>query len=235
MKLKKIASLMLAGVMAASMLAGCNTASNGGNNGGEGEGEGEGTASGYSSVLADNLSADAKKDYITYQDNASDVAALEDALGNLGSVTTGGGSILPRLVCLAESNPCLNKLTGLDLMIEDFIDNAKLYGTDIDESDLSFVWCQNLDTNVVVKDATLYAIDGTVDANKAVKQVASRLDQHLSKLPKESDKTMENGNHYTYDYTVSVSVVNKPVTVIDGYHASANFIAVTVTRVPTAA
>ena len=235
MKLKKIASLMLAGVMAVSMLAGCSTASNGGNNG-EGEGENGGnTASGYSAVLAENLSADAKKDYITYQDNASDVAALEDALGNLGSVTTGGSTILPTLVCLDGPNMGVNGLTGLDLMIEDFIDNAKLYGTDIDESDLSFVWCQNKDTNVVVKDATLYAIDGTVDANKAVKQVASRLDQYLSKLPKESDKTMANGNHYTYDYTVSVSVVNKPVTVIDGYHASANFIAVTVTRVPTAA
>ena len=31
MKLKKIASLMLAGVMAVSMLAGCHTASNDGN------------------------------------------------------------------------------------------------------------------------------------------------------------------------------------------------------------
>ena len=150
-------------------------------------------------------------------------------------MTTGGSTILPTLVCLDGPNKGVNGWTGLDLMIEDFIDNAKLYGTDIDESDLSFVWCQNKDTNVVVKDATLYAIDGTVDANKAVKQVASRLDQYLSKLPKESDKTMANGNHYTYDYTVSVSVVNKPVTVIDGYHASANFIAVTVTRVPTAA
>ena len=47
MKLKKIASLMLAGVMAVSMLAGCNTTSNGGNNGGEGEGEGT-TTTGYS-------------------------------------------------------------------------------------------------------------------------------------------------------------------------------------------
>ena len=37
MKLKKIASLMLAGVMAVSMLAGCNTASNGGNNNDDGQ------------------------------------------------------------------------------------------------------------------------------------------------------------------------------------------------------
>ena len=233
MKLKKIASLMLAGVMAVSMLAGCNTASNGGNNGGEGEGEGEGTASGYSSVLADNLSADAKKDYITYQDNASDVAALEDALGNLGSLVTGGTSILPTLIPLENATVLTG--SGLELVIDDFIDNAKLYDNDIEKWDLNFVTRRNQDTNVVVKEATMYAIDGTVEANKAVKQVAADLDSVLSQLPKDSDPALSDTTHFTYDYTVSVSVVNKPVTVVDGYHASVNFIAVTVTRVPTAA
>ena len=37
----------------------------------------------------------------------------------------------------------------------------------------------------------------------------------------------------TYDYDVSVSVVEKPVTAIDWVNASANFIAVTVTRTVT--
>ena len=231
MKLKKIASLMLAGVMAVSMLAGCNTASDNGNNGGEGEGEGEGTASGYSSVLADNLSADAKKDYITYQNNASDVAALEDALGNLGSVVTGVASVVPHLVEVED----VTVLPGLDLVVADFIDNAELYDNDIEKWDLNFVNRRNQDTNVVVKEATMYAIDGTVDANKAVKQVAADLDGVLSQLPEESDPALSDNTHFTYDYTVSVSVVNKPVAVIDGYHASVNFIAVTVTRVPTAA
>ena len=59
MKLKKIASLMLAGVMAASMLAGCQTASNGGNNGnGEGDGENNGVVSGISSAISTAVKAD---------------------------------------------------------------------------------------------------------------------------------------------------------------------------------
>ena len=59
MKLKKIASLMLAGVMAASMLAGCQNASNGGNNGnGEGDGENNGVVSGISSAISTAVKAD---------------------------------------------------------------------------------------------------------------------------------------------------------------------------------
>ena len=85
MKLKKIASLALAGVMAVSMLAGCKS---GTPNPNPGEGEGEGnTATGYSATLGDKVS-DAVKDlgYITFADSAAAKAALEDAVGNLGLV-----------------------------------------------------------------------------------------------------------------------------------------------------
>ena len=59
MKLKKIASLMLAGVMAVSMLAGCQNGSNGGNNGdGEGDGENNGVVSGISSAISTAVKAD---------------------------------------------------------------------------------------------------------------------------------------------------------------------------------
>ena len=49
MKLKKIASLMLAGIMAVSMLAGCKTADNG--NGGEGENGGTTPSASYTSTV----------------------------------------------------------------------------------------------------------------------------------------------------------------------------------------
>ena len=86
MKLKKIASLMLAGIMAVSMLAGCKS---GTPNPNPGEGEGEGnTATGYSVALGDALADILKdtdvKDVITFADSNDDKAALEDALGNLG-------------------------------------------------------------------------------------------------------------------------------------------------------
>ena len=87
MKLKKIASLMLAGVMAVSMLAGCNTTSTDPEQPTDPETP---TTTGYSDVLAENLSDDAKKDYIAFEDNADDLAALEDALSKLSWTTTAG-------------------------------------------------------------------------------------------------------------------------------------------------
>ena len=120
MKLKKIASLMLAGVMAVSMLAGCNTASNGGNNGGEGEGEGT-TTTGYSVAFGDKvekLSATVKgKDYVTFADNANDQAALEDALNNAGAWDVLFGTMNSTFKLL--SNQQAN-------VVSDFEDAAKL-------------------------------------------------------------------------------------------------------------
>ena len=75
MKLKKIASLMLAGIMAVSMLAGCKTADNG--NGGASSSEPT-TTTGYSALLEDNLGkAVTDKSYVTFADNAASVRILE--------------------------------------------------------------------------------------------------------------------------------------------------------------
>lgn len=43
-------------------------------------------------------------------------------------------------------------------------------------------------------------------------------------------KTSDAGETYEYNYKISASVVNKALTVFDGYNGSANFIAVTITR-----
>ena len=72
MKLKKIAALALAGVMAVSMLAGCGTDKKPGT--GEGEGEGTVTTTGYSAELGKIMDLDL--DYVSFADNASDEAAL---------------------------------------------------------------------------------------------------------------------------------------------------------------
>ena len=233
MKLKKIASLALAGIMAVSMLAGCK---DGGNSNSGSSSENTNTAAGYSSTLAENLSADAKKDYITYQDNSADAAALEDALGNLVSVITGTVSLAPKIVPIADHE--INAYLGVDLVISDFVDALdiqnpalRLEGAVTNLVDAP----DDFKRNVPVKFGMLYVIDGSVNVDKAVKQVANEIDEKLlSNLPKESDSNNDY-YHYTYNYTVSVSVVNKAVESVDGYNSSANFIAVTVTRVPTEA
>ena len=63
--------------------------------------------------------------------------------------------------------------------------------------------------------------------NKVVKILS--LDTIASEYLPES-KTSDAGETYEYNYKISASVVNKALTVFDGYNGSANFIAVTITR-----
>ena len=235
MKLKKIASLALAGVMAVSMLAGCGTDKKPAPNPGEGEGT---TSTGYSATLkgAVELTANQAK-YISFADNAADAAALKDALGNLGSVVTAATTVLPGYATPIEKD-VKNNTTGLDsvdAVIDDFADALDLANPLLRQQGAVDNLINNpaLDQDETVKYGMLYVIDGTVDVAKAVKQVAGMVDDELlQKLPNANEETAV---HYTYDYTVSVSVVNKPLTTLTNYTGSANFIAVTVTRVPTAA
>ena len=225
MKLKKIASLMLAGIMAVSMLAGCST----------GKADPEPTpnptpAAGYSDVLAENLSDDAKKDYITYEDNADDIAALEDALGNLSSTSLADKAILPKTV-----TPIIDVLTTADmkLVINDFANSAKIDNDNLSKKDAEHQLLRFFHYGFDSADAKyglLYVIDGTVDENKALAQVASKIESSLEQLP---NVNADNVARVTYDYTVSASVVNKALEPFAGYTLSANFIAVTITRTAT--
>ena len=61
MKLKKIVSLALAGIMAVSMLTAC-----GDKGSSSSEGEGEVVATGYSAMLAKELKDTAAKSYVTF-------------------------------------------------------------------------------------------------------------------------------------------------------------------------
>ncbi len=233
MKLKKIASLALAGVMAVSMLAGCGE---GISNSGSSSSENTSTASGYSKVLADNLSDDVTdKKYVTFQDNAQDEAALRQSLNNLNTVALLKQSVGQKLECIDNWDQ-----NGFAEMLNDFADAVKFTdGVDIKESDLSMEWYStDAYVNRTVKDGTVYVIDGAVGANEAVKQVAAKIEQYLKQLPEDNtanlSSTSSNFDVYDYEYTVSVSVVNKAVNANNWSNASVTFIAVTVTRTATA-
>ena len=228
MKLKKIASLMLAGVMAVSMLAGCNTASNGGNNGGEGEGEGT-TTTGYSVAFGDKVeklsSAVKGMDYVTFADNANDQAALEDALNNAGALSIFVGT-LPADVQYLENDDVIN-------MVDDFKDAAKLNRYGINNGQ-GVVFNGVSTINRTTKVGSIYYVDGTVSMDKALNQLAADLDQYFATLQKDSTEDNDKEETWDFDYTISVSVVNKTSDVIDWYNGSVNVIAVTVTRTATA-
>ena len=244
MKLKKVMALALAGVMAVSMLTGCG---NGGNGGASENGEENGVAGGFSSELAKYMEESAKMDNVRFQDDADVTAALADALGNRGSLLLAGNTVAP--VVLPEVSPLVGSdfksNLGLDAVVTDVIN--------LDCEEILALFCKDSAANTTRSVGLLFVVDGTVSVEKALKQVADgasayvddegeeedvitadmiSLDYLVSQLPESRTTAGENeaGETWEYNYTVSASVVNKALTVFEGYNGSANFIAVTITR-----
>ena len=246
MKLKKVMALALAGVMAVSMLTGCG---NGGNGGASENGEENGVAGGFSSELAKYMEESAKMDNVSFQDDADVTAALADALGNRGSLLLAGNTVAP--VVLPEVSPLVGRdfksNLGLDAVVTDVINVAAG-----DYEEILALFCKDSAANTTRSVGLLFVVDGTVSVEKALKQVADglsayvdyedeeeefstdmiSLDYLVSQLPESRTTAGENeaGETWEYNYTVSASVVNKALTVFEGYNGSANFIAVTITR-----
>ena len=223
MKLKKIASLMLAGVMAVSMLAGCSTGSNGGNNGNEGEGEGEGTATGYSAMLGAAVSDEVKDmDYVTFADSNTDQTALAAASAfvsdkvlenwvkdnNLEQVKK-QGDMLSAFEDKAELDR--DPATGLVYNSSDFFDNSQ----PLNDRKVGEVWVAN----------------GTVDLDVVMNKIFDTYKDEFEAL--DDSYTIDDTSlkvDVDYSYVVSVSVVNVPVRSNLEFNGSVNLVAVTVTR-----
>ena len=233
MKLKKIASLAAAGMMAVSMLTACQTGSNGGNNG-NGNGEGEGTVvSGYSATLKDALEGDVKDmDNVTFQDNASYAAALQKALNNVTDMSVKWIAENNYSVVNAQSyeNSDCVKMRG------ELAEALKITDKNFDVVDLAMNWYANGTDNTLanrkVTEGALFAVNGTVGTDEAIKQVAGQVNKYLNMLP-ENGEDKASMTTWDYDYVVSVSVVNKALEPFAGYTTSATFIAVTVDRTVT--
>lgn len=244
MKLKKIASLALAGVMAVSMMSACgNTV----NNGGASSGDDTGKTSGYSAMLGKYMEETSKKDYVTFQDNSADAAALKTALGNFGSLTIAGGSVLPYVVDLSGPNRELGNHLGINKVRADLVKALNLVNCSTDKydkddlvtSELGFKSKANVNANMVQKTGALFAVDSTINMENVMDQIANGdvpngviLDDILKNMP---DEGVVDKQTYQYKYTVSASVVSLSQTSIEGLSGSCNFILVTVTRTPSIA
>lgn len=277
MKLKKMMALALSGVLAVSMLTACDTGSvNGGASSGDG---GNGVVTGYSSVLAKYMEKSTKKDYVTFQDNNADAEALEDALGNRGSLLLNGNTLAPVVMPVVSpviSNDFKNNL-GLDVVVTDVVNGVfgdwdqvlNVLGLKKNDGEWTEVGSAIGDVNTTKKIGMIFVVDGTISLEKALKQIADGASTYINKvegdqwsnalkqgvttrqkeeikpdndvvelisldtivaehLPEKATTCL--GETYEYNYTVSASVVNKALTVVDGYHGTANFIAVTITR-----
>ena len=233
MKLKKIASLALAGVMALTMLAGCADGAPIDDNTTNPDDNGTVVAAGYSKTFEDTLSEYADR-RISMSDNAELTANLNTAIGNVSSsMMTEFHKVNMDVVDL------LNYKWTSDRAVAWMIDD--LGGDDVVMSQWNafqalvpqpdeLVDDESLDKTVIM----LFAVDNAVDENAAVKQVAKNLDESIRRLYNDNDSTKENGrgvDHTTlnYTYTGSVSVASKNW--VDVTTVGMHFVAVQINRV----
>ena len=215
MKLKKIASLMLAGVMAVSMLAGCSgkteTKPEGGDNGAV-------QTTGVSADLYKELSQKAQKN-VTLSDNSSLDAALKKAIAD--NVTDQDVVNIYNNVSFENndtngSGSAANVQTALAAALKANED----IGNHVFKTDKS-------NAGIVVAMAGQGVSDATL-----LKNVASWIDDAIEGYAFEGSngKTGSELKEYNYSYTGSASIVEKSAVDSQGVTRTVKFVAVSITR-----
>ena len=213
MKLKKIVSLALAGILAVSMLTAC-----GDKGSSSSEGETEVVATGYSAMLAKELKETAAKSYVTFQDNAEDEAALKKMLGSYANkdlIAAGQAAGLGYFIQESTLSTAkdLEDYAKLDGYVNNFTFNAK--------KEMLGTW----------KVGQLYIADGTVDMNSVIKNVATKIgDAALKAQLVEKGTDASQVISAKYSYVVSASVVNVKGTENLQKNQSTTYVLVTITR-----
>ena len=209
MKLKKIASLALAGIMAVSMLAGCKDGGNG--NGGSSSSEPTNPATGISTIFYNELSKAAQNSL-----KMSDSSELNNALTkiiedldtkDIQAAYTNGAKYSADLSKAIAAPALLDCEVGISS-----VTNAK-------------------NVKDVTTYTTVYTVGYDINDSGALKDVVEIIDDTLSKLP--SSGKDKDGNEYDYDWNGSVSVANKTFVNVNGVERSVKYVAVSLTQTPT--
>ena len=218
MKLKKIASLALAGVMAVSMLTACGSKNE---TKPEGEGDGEGTtASGYSAMLgekaADTLNKADNADLFTFADDSDDQKALKKVIVNTITESDVTG-VINNVTIKGAWNFVNNDIKSIEGTFRKEVGatdgvNAMNNGDSVNTEKFASVWVAN----------------GNIAMDTVIDEVFSDIESTFKGAKK--DGTVANTADVNYTYTVSVSVENVPVTYNTTTSGSLNFISVKVTR-----
>ena len=185
----------------------------------------------YSAILEGDLPDGAKKDFITFEDNSADEAALQNALNSLSAQATGS-------VQEGQVTPIYNTSPGYGQMVADFVSACGIKNTTLKRGNSPdgmyyyFVNNPSLDAAQQTRCAVLYAAPGSLGLEEALQKVADQMDPVLEKLP----ATNAPGTPaYNYRYVVSTSAAGRSLTGEDGSAVPVYYVAVTVTRIPTAA
>ena len=232
MKLKKIASLMLAGVMAVSMLTACgdNTV----NDPEQPNQPVEPTPAGYSSVLGDALVAQNVVNRKVHMQDSNDLnAALKTAMKFAGEDVVSGiydgmGANMPRYFNPADGDAIqlvARKLVDVMDSVNDADDVnswdaiANLYATEGNH---------DKDLNVTM----LYVVNDGVSVNAALEYIAAEISDAVADLDIDYDNIdgmwYDQKAEVEYDYTGSVSADSIK---LDANHGKGlTFIAVQITR-----
>ena len=241
MKLKKIASLMLAGVMAVSMLTACDTTSN------EQPTQPEQPttpSTGYSSMLEDKMSVQVTNKTV-FQDDADLNAALDYAVGNIGNDTITEdfwygvgtkGSV--RFINKTNNSDPVRLVVStmrdkLDVKADwstaadavgatDTLDNIR--PSDDNTNAYNYYTKKNVNTLLV------YVVDDGVEIPNALDQIKNQLQSTWEDKLFDDFKVGNNTDSgRDYHYVCSVAVSNRNFE--SGHGIGLNFIAVEVTRV----
>ena len=239
MKLKKIASLALAGVMAVSMLAGCNTTTvdpeptpN--------PGDDEPTVSGYSQMLYNQLSYTAKKK-VEPQDsndvNDALAAAMKYAAGNTiansydwfidGDTHAVNGSWGYGIVTMPDSLENGAKKLISELKAENTV--TQTLGWTFNVLDPTASNYNRDDMNI----SMLFVADGLKGKEAVMDEIADMIDNEVLRL--EDDYDLFNNDRHdasmNTDYEYTMSVAADTITLDADHGKSMTFVAVNIARV----
>ena len=226
MKLKKIASLMLAGVMAVSMLTACGDNISDDTTGDDNTNTTPAAtySSTFGAALKDQAAVDGK---ITMADNAELTADLNKAIEKLSAAT------IVRFYGDVDNNYVQRTAVNLEKTNADTADlNSIVADMEAVSDDTAFSSVKDmLDdfTNKPWEDKTvtmLFAVDSTVSANAAVAEVAAELNDEIGGLKINNVGGQQDEMHYSY--TGSVSVATKTLT--ENHGMGMHIVAVQITR-----
>ena len=239
MKLKKIASLALAGVMAVSMLAGCSTTTvNPEPN--PNPGDDEPAVSGYSQMLYNHLTNAAKKK-VTAQDsndvNDALAAAMKYAAGNTiansydwfidGDTHAVNGSWGYGIVTMPDSLENGAKKLISELKAENTV--TQTLGWTFNVLDPTASNYNRDDMNI----SMLFVADGLKGKEAVMDEIADMIDNEVLRL--EDDYDLFNNDRHdasmNTDYEYTMSVAADTITLDADHGKSMTFVAVNIARV----
>ena len=211
MKLKKIASLMLAGIMAVSMLAACDGQTI--NNGNNGEENGPTTTDLSGEVL--NILNDRDvtvPEYVTFKNDTALDAALKFAAGSAGVM-----DVMPEYLAsdtlVGVATDVYNNLAN-KVGVTKSSDGDNIWNTDIG-SYAELVYAEKQDSYKIDDAVSVHmaAVSGAIGEDNVKEQIADyiqTLPEYLySIIPTTDDEEL--GGNFVHNYTVSISTYTKTV------------------------